>query len=455
MAEVVVDKYGPKQYYMVQGLLQYQGRWVIGKQGDLRTQIFQELHSNGIGGHSGNRATYKRIYEYFFWTTLRQDVGRWVRECGTCQEVKGETVKQPGLLQPLIVPKEPWKDIAMDFITGLPKSQGYEVIWVVVDRFSRYAHFVGLQHPISAKSLAMSFFDQIYRLHGLPESIVSDRESLFLSEFWQTLFKIAGTRLCMSTAYHPQSDGCTERVNQCLEQYLRSMTSQVPKKWASWLTAAEWWYNTTFHTTLDSTPYQIVYGVQPRHLPWLHRNHTNISSLETMLAERQQQWSVLREVLESAQSRMKSYADAKRSEREFAVGDWVYLKLQPYRQVTVAIRKNLKLSARYFGPYEILEKVGAVAYKLDLPATSRVHPVFHVSQLKKAVGQAKIHRQLPQVTEQGTFDLSPLRKLDSRSVVKDHKVAHQVLIQWKGCSIEEATWEDEDLLNINFPDFSP
>lgn len=136
-------------------------------------------------------------------STLRQDVGRWVRECDVCQEVKGEKVKKPGLLQPLNVPQEPWRDITMDFITGLPRSLGYEVIWVVIDRFSRYAHFVALQHPISAKSLAYSFFDNIYMLHGLPESIVSDRDSLFLSEFWQTLFKIAGTRLCMSTSYHP------------------------------------------------------------------------------------------------------------------------------------------------------------------------------------------------------------------------------------------------------------
>lgn len=343
----------------------------------------------------------------------------------------------------------------MDFITGLPKSKGFEVIWVVVDRFGRYAHFIPLNHPISAKGLAQTFFEQIYRLHGLPESIVSDRDSLFLSEFWQTLFKISGTRLCMSTTYHPLSDGCTERVNQCLKQYLRSMTSQIPKNWATWLVSAEWWYNTTFHSTLEATPFQVVYGTKPRHMAGQERTHNNISSLEFMLEEKQQQWSVLGELLEAAQVRMKSYADNKRSEREFVVGEKVYLKLQPYRQVTVAIRKCLKLSAKYFGPYEVLEKIGHVAYKLDLPKTSRVHPVFHVSQLKRAIGQAKAHRQLPQVTEQGTFDLSPLRKLDTRSVVKDHKVIYQVLVQWKGCSVDEATWEDEDLLKLNFPEFLP
>ncbi|KAL8123831.1 hypothetical protein AgCh_011723 [Apium graveolens] len=190
-----------------EGVVLAAGRWVIGSQGSLGRQIFEELHSIGIGGHSGIKATIRRIEEYFSWSTLKQDVGRWVRECGVCQEVKGENIKKHCLLQPLAIPQMPWRDIAMDFITGLPKSQGFEVIWVVVDRFSRYAHFLALQHPISAKSLAHTFFDHIYRLHGLPESIVSDRDSLFLSEFWRDLFKICGTKLCMSTAYHPQSDG--------------------------------------------------------------------------------------------------------------------------------------------------------------------------------------------------------------------------------------------------------
>lgn len=448
-----IMKGGPQEYYMCQGLLQYKGKWVIGKNGTLRRQIFEELHNNSIGGHSGNRATYNRISEYFQWSTLRQDVGRWVRECGICQQVKGETVKSPGLLQPLNIPQEPWRDIAMDFITGLPKSKGFEVIWVVIDRFSRYGHFVALSHPISAKSLAQVFFEQIYRLHGLPSTIVSDRDSIFLSEFWQTLFKIAGTRLNMSSAYHPQSDGSTERVNQCLEQYLRSMTNHNPKNWSSWLPAAEWWYNTTYHSTLNSTPFQVVYGVKPKHLAWASRGHTNLQGLEDLLTDREQQWSLLKDLLEAAQARMKSYADANRSEREFQVGNWVYLKLQPYRQITVAVRKNLKLSAKYFGPYKVIEKVGPVAYKLALPDSSRVHPVFHVSQLKKAIGQAKVQKQLPQISEQGTFDLSPLRQLEQRTILRDNKLVHQCLIQWKGCSIDEATWEDEDLLACNFPGF--
>lgn len=193
----------------------------------------------------------------------------------------------------------------MDFITELPKSRGNEVIWVVVDRFSRYSHFIALSHPITAKSLSLEFFEQVYKLHGLPETIVSARDSLFLREFWQNLFKLSGTRLHLST-YHPQTygSGSTERVNQCVEQYLRSMTSEVPRNWSAWLAATEWWYNTTFHTALNATPYQVVYGTKPRHLAWQGRAQTNIHSLGTMMEEKQLQWSRLKELLECAQTKM-------------------------------------------------------------------------------------------------------------------------------------------------------
>lgn len=182
--------------------------------------------------------------------------------------------------------------------------------------------------------------------------------------------------------------------------------------------------------------------------------HTNTSSLEEMLSTKQQQWTTLKEILEAAQETMKTYADENRSKREFNIGDWVYSKLQSYRQITVAIKKNLKLLAKFFRPYEVLEKIGTVAYRLKLPATSRVHPVFYVSQLKKVLGKAKVHRKLPWVNAHGTFELNPLRKLDSsRRLVKDHNVIYQVFIQWKGCSVDEATWEDKELLKLSFLDF--
>ena len=158
----------------------------------------------------------------------------------------------------------------MDFIEGLPKSKGFSVILVVVDRLSKYAHFLALSHPYSAMTVAQLFLDNIYKLHGLPSTIVSDRDKIFLSKFWQKLFKLLGTQLQLSTSYHPQIDCQSEVVNRCLQTYLRCMCSETPKEWSRWLPMAEWWYNTTFHSAIHSTPYEAVYGQPPPlHLPYL------------------------------------------------------------------------------------------------------------------------------------------------------------------------------------------
>lgn len=168
----------------------------------------------------------------------------------------------PGLLQPLEIPTQSWTDISLDFIEGLPKSQRKDVI-LVVDRFTKYAHFLALQHPNTAAQVAELFIKEIYKLHGLPNTMVLDREKVFTSVFWQHLFKAAGTTLCMSTAYHLESDGKTERLNMCLEVYPRAMTMSKPKMWANWLHLAEWWYNTNYHTSLQSTPFQAFYDYDP------------------------------------------------------------------------------------------------------------------------------------------------------------------------------------------------
>lgn len=157
----------------------------------------------------------------------------------------------------------------MDFISGLPNSQGKDTIWVILDRMSKYAHFIALSHPYSAMSLAQIFLDQFYRLHGLPKSIVSDRDPIFLSTFWKELFKLQGVKLHYSTTYHPQSDGQTEVVNRCLKQYLRCMTGERPKEWAKWIPLAKWWYNTSYHSSIKASPFEVVYGKgPPMHLPY-------------------------------------------------------------------------------------------------------------------------------------------------------------------------------------------
>jgi hypothetical protein len=243
--------------------LRYKGRLYLCKQSQLKSTVLSELHASPTTGHSGFTKTYEWVKRSFFWDGMKQDVHTFVAECEVCQCNKGETVKALGTLQPLLIPPAIWRDISMDFIVGLPKSGNKSVIMVVVDRLSKYAHFCALQHPFTASTVAQIFMDNIFKLHGMPNSIVSDRDPTFTNNFWQELFKLQGTQLHLSTAYHPQMDGQTEVVNKCLETYLRCFASERKNQWAQWLPLVEWWYNTSYHTTTHMTPFEAVYGQNP------------------------------------------------------------------------------------------------------------------------------------------------------------------------------------------------
>lgn len=232
------------------------------------------------------------------------------------------------------------------------------------------------------------------RLHDVPNSILSDRDPLFVSIFWKELFKLQGTVLKMPSSYHPQTDGQTEVVNRCLKTYLRCFISEQPKSRSHWLPWAELWYNTTFHVSTGSTPFQIVYGRPPPTLVRFMEGETHVEAVAQELRDRDEALRQLKYHLHRAQEQMKQYADKKRKEVHFAEGEWVFLKLRPHRQNSVVQRTHQKLSPRFFGPYQITQQVGEVAYKLKLPDSSRVHPVFHVSQLKKAVGNYEVSPNL-------------------------------------------------------------
>lgn len=250
-------------YELRQGVIRFHNKLWIGANSVLQTKLITAFHASAVGGHSGATATYQRVKKHFAWRGLKQAVEEFVRQCEVCQHAKHEHIKMLGLLQPLPVPTEPWHDLTMDFIEGLPASEGYEVIMVVVDRFTKYAHFVPLRHPFTAATVARAFWDNIIKLHGVPHSIVSDRDCIFTSNMWRAILDAAGTKLSYSTAYHSQTDGQSERVNQCLEMYLRCAVHDTPSKWRKWLSTAEFWYNTTYHSSLNTSPFQALYGKEP------------------------------------------------------------------------------------------------------------------------------------------------------------------------------------------------
>jgi hypothetical protein len=173
-------------------------------------------------------------------------------------------VNSPGLLQPLSMPKGAWNAISLDFVEGLPTSGSANCILVVIDKFSKYGHFIPLRHPYTA-SVVAKFLDHIYKLHGLPTTIVSNSDNVFTSKLWRELFILAYVKLCMSSAYHSQSDGQTDTLDQCLETFLRCFISACPRKWLQWLPLAEFWYNGSFHLAIQTSPFEALYGYTPKH----------------------------------------------------------------------------------------------------------------------------------------------------------------------------------------------
>jgi hypothetical protein len=271
-----------------------------------------------------------------------------------------------------------------------------------------------------------------------------------LHNFWKQLFQALGTRLQFTTAYHPQTDGQSERMNQCLEMFLRCMAQENPKLWRRWLPLAEFWYNSTYHTALECSPFKALYGHDPNlgALPAVEDQ----SPVAGVLSDRTSHLEVLKQHLAAAQNKMKLYADTKRSEREFQVGDKVLLKLQPYAQATVINRPLPKLAYMFFGPYTVLERIGQVAYKLELPLDCKVHNIFHVSQIKDfRPDYAPVFAELPGPPAPDTVDTEPEKILERRLVKKGNAALPQVLIKWTNLPEDATTWDDWTTLQARFP----
>jgi len=216
---------------------------------------------------------------------MHHGIKLFVQQCLICQQAKMATTLPAGLLQPLPIPDQIWEELAMDFITGLPISYGFTVIYVVVDRLSKAAHFMPLKQDFTSKLVAEIFFKNVVKLHGLPKSIVSDRDKVFTSQFWKFLWQFSGTTLKMSSTYHPQSDGQSEILNKFLELYLRCFTFDAPREWSKMLAWAEYWYNTTYHTSTGMTPFRVVYGREPpKILKYVPQDNDPLSVQEQLIS---------------------------------------------------------------------------------------------------------------------------------------------------------------------------
>lgn len=312
---------------------------------------------------------------------MKVDVGRICNNCIVCKQAKSK-VQHHGLYTPLPIPCEPWVDISMDFVLGLPRSKsGKDSIFVIVDRFSKMAHFIACNKTNDASHIADLFFREIVRLHGMPKTIVSDRDSKFLSYFWKTLWAKLGTKLLFSTTCHPQTDGQTEVVNRTLSTLLRALIKKNIKTWEDCLPHVEFAYNRATHSATKMSPFEIVYGFNP--LTPLDLSPLPFSEQVNLDGNKKAEF--VKQIHEKArlniERRTEQYskqANKGRRKMIFEPGDWVWLHMRKER---FPAQRRSKLLPRGDGPFQVLERINDNAYKLDLPGEYNVSATFNVTDL--------------------------------------------------------------------------
>jgi hypothetical protein len=438
-----------------QGTVWYKDRICVPDKDDLRELIMDEAHNSPYSIHPGCTKMFTDLRVKYWWTGMKFDIAGFVARCDTCQRVKAEHQRPAGLLQPLQVPTWKWDEIGMDFIVGLPRTQkGNDSIWVIVDRLTKVAHFIPVKTTYSGDKLAHLYIDNILRLHGIPSRIVSDRGPQFTSRFWKSLHTALGTKLDFSSAYHPQTDGQTERVNQILEDLLRACVITYGKDWEKSLSYAEFSYNNSYQASLKMSPFEALYGRKCRTpLLWSEVGERSLFG-PALIKDAEEQVAKVRENLKTAQNRQKGYADNRRRDLTFEVGDYVYLKVSPIRG-TRRFQVHGKLAPRYVGPYKILSRVGTVAYKLALPAEmSDIHDIFHISQLRKClrVPEEQIPLEVEGLQQDLQYKERPIRILDVTTRQTRRTAVRFCRVQWSNHTEAEATWEREDELKKEFPD---
>ncbi|XP_071695126.1 uncharacterized protein [Rutidosis leptorrhynchoides] len=345
--------------------------------------LLSEAHSSPFSIHPGSTKMYQDLKQHFWWSGMKKDVARYVGKCLTCQQVKIEHQRASGLLQPLDIPVWKWDDISMDFICGLPKTvKRHDAIWVVIDRLTKSAHFLPIRMDYSVSKLSELFQQEIVRLHGVPSSIISDHDPRFTSRFWKGLHKAWGTQLKLSTAFHPQTDGQSERTIHILEDMLRACALDWKGNWDEYLCLVEFAYNNSWQASIGMAPFEMLYGRKCRAPVCWNEAGEKLIEGPKLVRVTNEKVAIATNRLKEAQSRQKVYADKHRRSLEFVVGDKVFLKVSPWKGIRCFGLKG-KLSPRYIGPFEIFDRVGEVSYRLALPPQlSHVHNVFHVSQLR-------------------------------------------------------------------------
>ena len=441
------------RFEVIDGVLHESGRIYV-PAGAIKAKeiIFYECHDSPTSGHFGAAKTINLIRRRFTWPNMNSEIKHYVNTCLACQVNKSSTQSPLGLLQPLPIPDHPWHTVTMDLITALPRTRrGHSAVLVVVDKLTKYAYYIPTVTEVNAVQLATLFLHQVVRHRGVPRVIVSDRDPRFTSIFWSTLWSHLGTKLSLSTAFHPQTDGQTERANRTLEEGLRAYVDMMQEDWDEHLTPLEIAYNRSVHASTGFSPYYLNCGreidmpldqavtVPTSSAPASADATDRVTRLQSDLAKAKLN-------LEAAQQRQAKYANRERRQHVFKVGDQVmlsttHLKLKHATQTP-------KLLAKWIGPFKIIQVINDAAYKLDLPHSMGIHPSFHISKLKAYRDGSDAfpwrHQPAPPPPElqpdgEEGFEVERIVGKRERRYGRGKRIEY--LVHWKGYADYDRTWE--------------
>ncbi|MGL5827975.1 MAG: DDE-type integrase/transposase/recombinase, partial [Angustibacter sp.] len=439
-------KHFQERWHEQDGLLYHEQQLYIPPGGGARNEVLQRHHDDPLAGHFAAKKTLDLIRRKYYWPGMAKTIRDYVGGCAECHRIKAPRHKPHGELQSLPLPSGPYTDITMDFITDLPPStkggKVYDSILVVVDRYTKMARYIPVRKTLDAPGLAQVIVSKhILAGAGAPRTVVSDRGTIFTAEFWSALCYHLKIHHRYSTAFHPQTDGQTERQNQTLEQYLRAYINYQQDDWVRWLRMAEFADNNARHSSTGVSPFFALTGRNAELNPELAPRNPEVPAAKARAEALQSMRADLEARLAEAAKTQAHYADRKTKARSYSVGDLVYLSGKNIRTK----RPSSKLDYKYHGPFEVTAVVGRQAYRLDLKEAHKgIHPVFHVSLLepcKRRDGEDP--PEPPPLLVDGEEQYRVEKILDSR--VRYGKLAYKV--RWEGYSDTHDQWVGEDDLN--------
>jgi hypothetical protein len=441
---------GLEEWNVEDRLILYRGKVYVPKDDAIRRDLVKLHHDTLQAGHPGRWKTYELLSRNYWWPGMSTYVDKYVDGCESCARNKNFPQKRMGLLQPNEVPNRPWGIVTCDFITKLPDSRGFSAIMVAVDRLTKMAHFIPTTDNVNAETAAQLYMKRVFRQHGTPDKVITDRGPQYDSDLMRELFKSLGIEPSFSTAYHPQTDGQTERVNQTLEQYIRHFCNYKQDNWVDLLCHAEFAYNNTAHSATKVSPFYAYTGQHPSFIPSALPTYKSPAA-EDIVKEIQSTQDEIKAALEVAAEQMKRHYDRRVDEApDFQPGDMVYLDgknvhtSQPAR----------KFARKRHGPFKIIEKIGKLNYRLELPDKWTIHDVFHVVLLKKAEPDQIPGRQQAAVPVPDIVPPPVHQELFAIEKIIDNRMKNGALeykVKWQGYPNAQNTWEPASNLDETDP----